>query len=361
MHVILLTSSGNKSGGSRQALYLAQGLEERGHTVAFVTPAKATLRGLAPDWPGWNPAGKKESLARAVLRAMPAPGTPCVVHAFHNKAVKQAALWGLLWRNRAVTVAHRGVIYRPNNPLPYWSPGIDAFLVNSAACAQVLRSIGVSGKRLFVVPNSVPDQRLLPRPSRTDARAFLGLAEDELVFGAISGDDAVKGVEVLIRAFALALEGRASGMPGMRLVIMGADSPVWPALSRDLGITSRVSFVPHGNAIAPTLAALDVYVLPSLAESMPNTLLEAVRFGLPAIGTRVGAVPEILESCGILIPPSDSRALADAMLTLAGNPRQIARLAGEALLTGSIYAPEKRLALVETIYTDLLRRKGLMP
>ncbi len=62
MRVILLTSSGNRSGGSRQALYLAQGLENRGHNVVFIIPRKATLRKLAPDWPGWSPVNEKESV-----------------------------------------------------------------------------------------------------------------------------------------------------------------------------------------------------------------------------------------------------------------------------------------------------------
>jgi glycosyltransferase involved in cell wall biosynthesis len=91
---------------------------------------------------------------------------------------------------------------------------------------------------------------------------------------------------------------------------------------------------------------------------MPNTLLEAMRAGLPCIGTAVGAVPEILSGCGLVVPPGDPPALAQAMERLAADEKLRAGLACATRAQACAYAPEKRLDRVESIYTALLRSRA---
>ncbi len=354
MRILIFTSSGNRSGGSRQALYLAQGLAGRGHEVRLFTTPDARLRGLDPHAPFWRdlaPGAWKTSLEAE----MPAD-RPCVVHAFHNKAVKCAAWWGIGWRKRAAVAAHRGVLFRPKNPLPYWSPGIDGFLVNSRACAGVIRTWGVSGKRLFCVPNCVPDERISPAVPREGTRTVMGFGPGDFVFGCVAGDNPNKGAEVLLAAFARAFGTEPAG-PKLLVSGLGYQAPF--ALHRELGLGDKVRLEGPTEAVADRLAVMDAFILPSLSESMPNTLLEAVRFGLPAIGSNVGAVPEILEACGLVVPPGDIEALADAMRRLYDDATLFTRLRAAAGPAGEAYAPDKRLDLIESIYAELLRRKGL--
>ncbi len=358
MHIILFTSSKTKSGGSRQALYLAQGLAERGHNVTFFVPDNSTLRTLAPDWKHWGTLGEKRMWRKNIEAAMPPPGTPCIVHGFHNKAVKLLAWWGLFWRKRAAIFAHRGVIFRPNNPLPYWSPGISAFLVNSKACAQILRSLGVNGQRLAVVANSVPDARITPRTPRLQIRATLGFQEETRVFGTVAGESPVKGVDILLESFASVFK-KSAPTATPRLLVLGVSRENWQARCLELGIAEAVQLIPHTEDVASHLNAMDIFILPSRSESMPNTLLEAIRMGLPAIGTHVGAVPEILESCGITVPPENPQALATAMEYLLQHPEETHIFAKNALLQGNSYAPDVRLNTVENIYRQFLRK--LMP
>jgi glycosyltransferase involved in cell wall biosynthesis len=361
MNIIYITSSSNKSGGTRQAFYLAKGMEERGHNVRFFVPGNSSMVDLYPEWPSWGFLDEKKTWRGRIEKTMESMKGPVVVHAFHNAAVKSLAWWGLFWKKRAVCCAHRGVIYRPNNPLPYWSPGIDAFLVNSSACANILGSVGLSPKRTYVVANSVPDERIVPTRSREAIRAELGIAEDDVVFGTIADSSPTKGVDKLLEAFGRAFspeQARQAPPQNVRLLVQGASPSLCPDWLNASPLRARIHFLPHQNNISDVLAALDCFVLPSLSESMPNTLLEAVRAGLPAIGSQVGAVAEILATCGISVSPGDVPSLSKALLIMASDASMRADMAKSALIQGDQYKPEKRLALVESIYTDLLRKRG---
>ncbi len=374
MHLIILTSTKSRSGGARQALYLAQGMAARGHTVHFFTREGSRVKDIAQNCGQVHSLDEAGSWRASIEAVMPAKGEPCVVHAFHNAAVKRVAWWGLFWKKRAVIAAHRGVLYRPGNPLPYWSPGIDCFLVNSEACARVLRGVGLPRRKARVAPNAVPDERLVPAGPPGEVRRTLGIGEKDLVFGAVVNNSPVKGVESLARAFARAFPARPGQPRGVlprpepplaRLLLVGCNRELWSDLLRELGIAGRVHIVPYTEDVAGHLAAMDVFVFSSLAkpaqESMPNTLLEALRMGLPAIGSRVAAVPEILENCGLLYPPGDVEALCAALLRMAEDPALRKEMAAAALREGDRYRPEVRLDLVESIYTELLRGKGLLP
>lgn len=366
MNVILFTSAANTSGGSRQALYLAQGLADRGHSVRFFIPARSDLPDLAPEASFWRPFSDARNWRKdieAAVRDLAQNGNPVVLHAFHNAAVKRAAWWGLFLKKQALVVAHRGVIFRPNNPLPYWSSGVDAFLVNSRACAKILRGIGLSSKRLFYVPNCVPDSRLAaPVPSGA-LRSALGIDPDAPVFLCIGGNKPYKGVKELLHAFAQAFPP-ATGTAGPHLIVLGVTPALWQPLLERLGQSGRIHCLERSEDVGSYLAAATAFVLPSLSESMPNTLLEAVRAGLPCIGTQVGAVSDILRDteapCGLVVLPGDVPALAEAMRRIVDEPELRASLAAAALNQGDAYKPEKRIALVESIYTQLLHKKGLL-
>lgn len=356
MRLIFMTSSSSLSGGTRQAMYLAQGLMARGHELDFFVPHDAEITGLDRSV-NWRRLPEDSGAWRgAVQAALPAPGEPCVVHAFHNKANKRLAWWGLSWRRRgAVCLGYRGVIYRPHNPLPYWSPGIDCFTVNSRACARVLRSVGLPARRTAVVPNGIPRERVTPHESRDAMRAALGIQPGELVFGTVAGDKPVKGVGPLLKGFSLAV---AEGMAA-RLVLVGARPERWAEEAEALGVADRAVFTGRVENVADHLQVMDGFILPSLSESMPGALLEALFFGLPAIGSDVGGVPELIDDNGILVPKNDPEALARAMRKLAADPelRRVFGRAGKA--KAGEFTLEAKLARSVEVYNEVLARRGL--
>lgn len=357
MKVIYMTSSSSLSGGTRQAMYQARGMMERGHDVTFFVPHNAEITGL-DDGIQWIHLPEKRSEWKAeVQNALPEPGTPSIVHAFHNKANKKLAWWGLGLRKRgAVCLGYRGVIYRPSNPLPYWSPGIDCFTANSHACGKVLRSVGLPEKRLEVVYNGIPTSRITPAVSRKAMRSELGVSKTDLVFGTVAGDKPVKGVEWLLKGFAKAVQ---SGLDA-KLVLVGARPKRWDSLAAELGITDRIFLRGRVENVADHLQAFDVFLLPSLSESMPNVLLEAFFFGLPAIASDIGGVPELVDGNGLLVPPKDPDAIARAMgKALDPDLRRIWSKASFA--AAPQFTIDAKIRRSVEVYNLLLERRGFEP
>ncbi|AAS95540.1 glycosyltransferase family 4 protein [Nitratidesulfovibrio vulgaris] len=364
MRIIILSSSTNRSGGTRQAFYQARELATRGHHVSLCLPEDSQMHGMGyDDLIVTLPADRKRW--KASIEALFAADGPTVVHAFHNRAVKFVAWHGMFWRHRGVVCcAHRGVMYRPGNPLPYISPGMDAFIANSQACARVLRLFTPAGK-LFVVYNGVDDARVTPRTPADTAREQVGLpprgaeaawsssSPAPLVFGFVGQNSPVKGADILIDAFARADVGEA------RLLMVGVSHDMWRPRCEALGIADRVHLVPHTESVSDMLQLMDAFVLPSRTESLPNTMLEAIRMGLPVIGSAVGGVPELVRGNGLLFPAGDIDALAAALGRMASDHATREAWAAASHAEGERYTIHARVDALEDIYAQLLRRRGL--
>ena len=99
---------------------------------------------------------------------------------------------------------------------------------------------------------------------------------------------------------------------------------------RALGCEDMVSFLGFRKDAPDLIAAADLLILPSVAEAFGLVLTEALYLGTPVVATRVGGIPEIVDDGaeGILVPPADSKALADAIVTLLNDPERRQRMAG---------------------------------
>ena len=152
-------------------------------------------------------------------------------------------------------------------------------------------------------------------------RAALGLAPEDLAVGIVGRVAPEKGHYVLFEALRLL----ADRHPRLRAVVVG-DGPDMPALRRDLaamGVAKRVVLTGFRDDVNNVIAALDIVAVPS---TWPEPCSAAVQQGMalskPVVGSRTGGTPEmILEGeTGLLVPPSDAAALADALGRLAASP-----------------------------------------
>jgi glycosyltransferase involved in cell wall biosynthesis len=158
----------------------------------------------------------------------------------------------------------------------------------------------------------------------------------------------------LIQAFA---QVRAQH-PAALLVVAG-DGPCRAELERvaaGLGQRDHVRLLGNRDDIPTVMSALDVFVLPSIAEGISNTILEAMATGLPVVATRVGGNPELVEEGvgGALVPRSDPGALAAAIAAYTGDA-ELRRRHGQASRQRAIghFSLERMAQAYANLYTAL--------
>lgn len=179
------------------------------------------------------------------------------------------------------------------------------------------------GLDLRVVPNFVPD-----RYRRQDPPARIR-RPGEIVLLHVSCFTPVKGVLDLVRAFALVRERSPA-----RLVLVG-DGPVRreaEVLAQSMGLAPYIRFTGFQRDLAPFFLDADLFLLPSYMESFGLAALEALAHGLPVIASQVGGLPALIRDGvdGLLVPPGRPEVLAEATLTLLGEPSGLARMAEQA-------------------------------
>jgi glycosyltransferase involved in cell wall biosynthesis len=168
------------------------------------------------------------------------------------------------------------------------------------------------------------------RESRTAARAGFGFGADDIVFVCVARFAPQKAHDVLLRAFARA---RASSPAVLRLLLVG-DDPFGDgrrraeSIARELDLGAACVFTGVRRDVPELMATSDVFVMSSLWEGLGLVFLEAMATGLPVASTRVSAIPEVVVDgeTGLLVPPGDDAALADAMATLARDGTLRARM-----------------------------------
>lgn len=234
-------------------------------------------------------------------------------------------------------------------------------LANSPRVAELL----VQGERLrrsrvVVIPNFLDEEAFTP-PSREWVDAFaqeLGLPVERLVVGVVASLSPVKDHATLLLAVAkLVGEWRQ-----LHVVLVGADAGSRRALEQlaaELGIADRLRF----GGLRPSQPSphhlFDISALPSLSEGMPNSILEAMAAGRPVVATSVGAVPDAVVhgKTGLLVPPRNPEALADALATLLSSPERRARVGAAGRQRAlSEYSAESAIGRLLTLYRELALR-----
>ncbi len=262
--------------------------------------------------------------ARSALKQLQCEGFDFDVidaHYYYPDGVA-AALLGA-WFNKPVVITARGTDvnlipdYRIPRVLIRWaSSQARASIGVSAALVERMRSLGMQSDRLHVMRNGVDTQRFQIQP-QTLARQTLGLQGSPLLL-TVGNLHEHKGQRLAVQALALVRQRH----PQARLLVVG-DGPDRAALAQAaarLGVSDAVQLV---GAVANTdlsswYSAADVLLLASSREGWPNVLLESMACGTPVVATRVGGVPEIVQTplVGRVVPERTAEAFSQAVLDL---------------------------------------------
>ncbi len=320
-------------GTERQARTLAAGLAAAGHRVTVLTlarpdaPGRETLDGMVIERTLTGrgrgavfAATYGTSLLRHLRRLSPGHA---VLHAHHLYLEAVAAAWvgvrtGLPTMAKLACGGPDGDFARLRRTrlsvgLPLLRRLSRVVAVSVETEAEVLAH-GFAPDRIARIPNGVDLIRFTPAPDPAAAREQAGLGPETVLF--LGRLDAQKGLDTALAAWALI----AARCPAARFVLAG-DGPARSALeaqARDLGLAETVRFLGTRPDPEILLRASQIFLLPSRSEGMSNALLEAMATGLPCVASRIGGNSDIVEHgvTGLLTPPGDAAALADALSAL---------------------------------------------
>lgn len=210
-----------------------------------------------------------------------------------------------------------------------YRPFVSHYLALSADLSGYLqRCIGVAPARITQACNGVDTARFHPAPPGMPQRlpgCPFSPTEHWLV-GSVGRMQTVKNQTLLARAFVLAVKRRPALRHRLRLVLAG-QGPLRDEAAQVLANAGMagLAWLPGQREDVPeVMRALHCYVLPSLAEGISNTILEAMASGLPVIATRVGGNSELVVDghTGLLVDSGDEQAMADAITTIATQPER---------------------------------------
>ncbi len=272
-------------------------------------------------------------------------------------------------RTVLVRTRHLSIPVKRNLPTRWLYRRPDAIVTTGEALRQrLIDHNGLPPSRLLSIPTGIDLTRFDPSGyDRRIVRNELGIGDDESLIGMTAMMRQMKGHRVLIEA-APAILAR---YPRVRFLLIGhvtyASTFIDDLKGRiqALGLTDRFLFAGYRNDIPQVLAALDLAVLPSIRdEGVPQSLTQALCMAKPVVATEVGAVGEIVRNdrTGLLVPPSDSAALATAIIAQLADPVR-ARMLGQAgrRMVIDHYGIESMADATERLYERLLHRQTAWP
>lgn len=355
MRVLFLSFpyASTQGGGERYTEQTVEGLMRAGHEVSLVTSSEALITTFKKHrwnvygaWCGVEPVTPLAALAfpLTILIFTPflflllawfryAHGVKTIVCLSLTEkllATPLAKLFGLrvVWTEHLV--AGRSLRMNPYRGWYVLCARLANVVTVSEAAASALAEVGVPRANIRVVsPGVRPNTQFMKTPF---TRAI----------GVISRLSREKNVSLALRAFAFVVKE----LPDARLEIYG-DGPERGMLARladDLGISKNTTFYGYVESVRGA-GRFSVLAVPSAKEAFGMAALEAMADGLPVVATRVGGLPEVVEhgKTGIVVPPNDQKAMAEALLRLLRNPDEAERLGEAGRARAALLFPETRM------------------
>jgi L-malate glycosyltransferase len=230
----------------------------------------------------------------------------------------------------------------------------DRVVCNSQAAASQLQKVGVQPRKLIVIPNALPDKAFVETapllPPHPEGLRVVMIARM---------NDPAKRHDIFLQAAARLMAKH----PKMEFVLVGdgdlrADLE---KLANTLGLTDRVMFLGERHDIAAVLASAAISILPSISESLSNTIMESMAAGVPVVACRVGGNEELIRDgeSGFLVSPDNLDELAECVERLVTQPELRRFFAAAARQDAQRFSLEKVAGEYERFYLSLLEEKGI--
>jgi len=367
MNILYLTNHLNTGGITQYLLSLSAGLKKRGHDIYVasgggelegefsrlgITCFKVPLRTKCEFAPG---------VFVSFFKLLPLVKIYNIDIIHCNTRVSQVA--GCLLSKHSsrpyVSTCHGFFKARLSRRLfPCW--GNKVIAISEQVRDHLLNDFKVDKKNIVVINHGIDIGRFVRanREQSLCARKRFGLPDEASVVGIIARLSDVKGHIYLVRAMPRILQQHPDTL--LWIIGCGKMKKELTELVDKLKITDKVVFTPEARDTAGALAAMDIFVLPSLKEGLGLALMEAMAAGLAVVGSNVGGIKTLIQDRqnGLLVPVADSAELAGKISSLIADPLMARRLGDNAReIIASKFAYQSMITDTERVYCQCLNQK----
>jgi glycosyltransferase involved in cell wall biosynthesis len=353
-------------GGQRQALFLVKELQKKGYPVHFVVQPESPLheKASAAGLKVFPLRMKSEFDLWAIFRlSWEMKRRQCRLAHFHDA---HGVAVGAVAARRA-DVPLRFISRRVDFPLKKsafshrkYTQNVDAIIAISEGVRKVLLDSEIPSSLIHVIPSGIDFSPFEEVTSRDFLRREFSFAPDDYLVGIVAALEDHKGHTYLIRASKI-LKRQA---PKIKIVVVGTGS-LRLELDRQahqLGVDDIVFFLGFREDVPRILASLDLFVLSSHLEGMGSSLLDAMASRLPVVASQTGGIPDVVihQETGLLVPPRDSAALAQAILKVYRDRELAARLGQKGYaVVHQKFSAEAMAGKVIDLYEKFALKKGI--
>jgi glycosyltransferase involved in cell wall biosynthesis len=374
LHIITRLELG---GAQQNTLFTCRALADRGHDVVLASGTgghldeearRAPFRWVPLRWLVREVAPLRDSMATAEIFRLVRRERPDVVHLHSSKAGVLGRV--AAWLARAPVVIHsiHGWSFADGMPVRtrkiyrlverLCAPLTDWFIAVSRRDLEAGINLGiVPASRASVIRSGFDLVRFAPdRPGRARVRAEWNVAGGEILVVTISNFKPQKAPLDFVRAAAAA----ARREPRLRFAFVGDGTlrrSVEEAVAAE-GLAGRLVLAGWRDDVDDILRACDVFVMNSLWEGLPRSVVQARAAGRAVVATAVNGTPEVVEhgETGFLVAPHDIPAMADAIVLLAQDAELRARMGAQARLGLEAFSQDLMVDQQEQLYLSLVSR-----
>jgi len=233
----------------------------------------------------------------------------------------------------------------------------DKVIVNSPSDANRIRRAGIDERNLVVIPNAIDRQHWIPyldQDCQEFKRCYNLLGKKVILFtGQIIKR---KGIDYLLRALPMVVKSHSDAI--CLFVGDGSHKTQAEALAKQLEIEAHVQFTGTVSVsdLAMAYKSSDVYVLPSLSEGLPTSLMEALIFSKPVVATNIEGVRDFFSEVALLVPPQNADELSSAILKVLNDQMLATKLGEEGKrLVNSRFTWERSAKEILSVYEEVAR------